>query len=389
MISPAEIKAQALNWWKPFLLSVVHEEDFFPRRINRVGRVKPGDIPRRFGLLKQEIDLLYQQSKLSTGVGYSVISEEQNFRRAGTHILPVAIEFETEEDFVAFTGKRSEWRRFQNNLRLICCSIPALRRWSALNCLWLTQMHTDWPSILKVCRYFLEHPRPDVYIRQLPVEVHTKFMEENSGLLISLLDFLMPEHIRNNNTFKISERYYLRYDQPLIRLRYLNANDSCTGFSDISLPVSDFETLQPVVENVIITENKMNFLTLPILHSTLAIWSGGGFQVGLLKNAPWLLEKKIFYWGDIDEHGFQILNQLRGYYPATMSVMMDRATFETFRHLAGVGARSLSSVLDKLTEGELELFFYLKTQEHNRLEQEKIPQAFVDMELLKLPGLIF
>ena len=36
----------------------------------------------------------------------------------------------------------------------------------------------------------------------------------------------------------------------------------------------------------------------------------------LRQNHPaWLLEKEIYYWGDIDTHGFAIFNQLRGFLP--------------------------------------------------------------------------
>lgn len=96
------------------------------------------------------------------------------------------------------------------------------------------------------------------------------------------------------------------------------------------------------IKNILIAENKMNFLTLPLITSTIAIWSGGGFNIGYLKNATWLLNKNIFYWGDIDEHGFQILHQLRNYYPQAKSVMMDRHTFDLFHTYAVDGSRNKS-----------------------------------------------
>lgn len=123
----------------------------------------------------------------------------------------------------------------------------------------------------------------------------------------------------------------------------------------------------------------MNFLTLPLMASTVAIWSGGGFNIGYLKNATSLLKKKIIYWGDIDAHGFQILHQLRSYYPQVQSVMMDRETFDAFSVYAVNGSRNKTEQLSLLTDIENKLFQYLKTLEtNNRLEQEKIPQAYVE-----------
>ncbi len=34
-----------------------------------------------------------------------------------------------------------------------------------------------------------------------------------------------------------------------------------------------------------------------------------------LAEASWLKERDLFYWGDIDTHGFAILDQLRGHFP--------------------------------------------------------------------------
>ncbi|MGI6299138.1 MAG: Wadjet anti-phage system protein JetD domain-containing protein [Saccharofermentanales bacterium] len=38
---------------------------------------------------------------------------------------------------------------------------------------------------------------------------------------------------------------------------------------------------------------------------------GAGYGFDHLASASWLNQKDIYYWGDIDTHGFAILNQLR------------------------------------------------------------------------------
>jgi hypothetical protein len=129
---------------------------------------------------------------------------------------------------------------------------------------------------------------------------------------------------------------------------------------------------------VFITENKMNFLTLPPFPSAIAIWSGGGFNVSYLRNARWLNDRNIYYWGDIDEHGFQILHQLRTYYNQVKSVMMDRLTFDRFQEYAVKGERNKADVLPLLNEEEAGLYKLLKSQQNNRLEQEKISQDYVE-----------
>ncbi|MGK6344410.1 Wadjet anti-phage system protein JetD domain-containing protein [Chryseobacterium sp. DT-3] len=379
MISPAEIKKQTLKWWKPLLQSHIQEEPFFPKIIDRIGKVKSGHITERFEILKKEIEELYRYSKNQTGKGYLVQTAGRNFRRTGSHDLPDTVIFESLEDYLYFTGYQKDWKVFLKYYDTIISTIPVLKNWTLHHCLWLTDHHINWDDVLKVCQYFMETPRPNLYLRQLPIEIHTKFIEENNTLIQSLLDFLIPDHVRSAQQKRFAERFFLRYDEPLIRLRFLDENPNPDfKFRDISIPLSDFETLELLVENILITENKMNFLTLPLLGSTVAIWSGGGFNISFLKNAAWLSDKKIRYWGDIDEHGFQILHQLRSYHPHAQSVMMDRTTFETFQNYAVSGARNKSQNLNLLSKEENDLFQYLKALEKNRLEQEKIPQVYVD-----------
>jgi hypothetical protein len=379
MISPEEIKNQALKWWKPLLQSYIQEELFFPKSINRIGKVKSGHVTARFGLLQQEIEELYRCSKNQTGTGYQVQTAGRNFRRTGSHELPDAVVFETIEDYIAFTGYKKEWNVFLTNYRIIKNGIPELHNWALQNCVCLTDKNVNWNDVLKVCQYFLKTPRPNLYLRQLPIEIHTKFIEENNALIQSLLDYLIPDHIRSVAQKRFAERYFLKCDEPLIRIRLLDTHLTNFGnFSDISIPLSDFEKLEVPAGNVLITENKMNFLTLPAMPSTIAFWSGGGFNVSYLKNIHWLKEKRILYWGDIDEHGFQILHQLRSYYPGTQSIMMDYKTFEHFSGFAVVGTRNKSEQLSFLNEEEYQFFKQLKMMDKNRLEQEKISQSYVE-----------
>ncbi|PUZ23814.1 hypothetical protein GA0116948_108124 [Chitinophaga costaii] len=380
MISPVEIKKQALRWWKPLLQSYILEEPFFPKSIDRIGKVKSGHITARFEMLLAEIEELYRYSKNQTGKGYLVQTAGRNFRRTGSHELPDAIVFETIDDYIYFIGYKKEWSIFLENYSTIMNITPRLKDWALNNCLWLTDKDIGWNDVLKVCQYFIETPRPDLYLRQLPIEIHTKFIEENNALIQSLLDFLIPDHIRSLTQKRFAERFFLKYDEPLIRMRFLEENQQANfKFRDISIPLSDFEKLELLAKNVLIAENKMNFLTLPLMHSTVAIWSGGGFNIAYLKNADWLLNKKIIYWGDIDEHGFQILHQLRTYHPHAKSVMMDRTTYETFNIYAVSGSRNKSQNLNLLTKDENDLFQYLKTLDsNNRLEQEKISQVYAD-----------
>ena len=377
MISPEEIKKQADKWWKPLLQSEIRGEAFFPRTIERIGKVKPEHITHRFEALQQEIELLWRHSKNQTGSGYLIKTAGQNFRRSGSHELPDAIVFETTGDYLSFTRRKKEWKNFLSNFDAMVRNIPSLKEWAFQNCVWLTSKEINWEDIIKVCQYFIRTPRPNLYVRQLPIEIHTKFIEDNATLLQSLLDFLIPDHIRSANQKRLAERYFLKYDEPLVRMRFLDRQQTDCGHSDISIPLSDFEKFNPPVKNIVIAENKMNFLALPPAADSMAVWSGGGFNIGFLKEAKWLSGKNIYYWGDIDEHGFLILHQLRTYFPNTQSLMMERETFHRFIDFAVRGGPCHAEELLWLTSEEREMFSALKHfPNKNRLEQEKIPQAY-------------
>lgn len=61
---------------------------------------------------------------------------------------------------------------------------------------------------------------------------------------------------------------------------------------------------------------------------------------------PWLSGAEIVYWGDIDTHGFAILDRLRAWLPATRSVLMDRDTLLTHRERWGTEDRPEQERID-------------------------------------------
>lgn len=237
---------------------------------------------------------------------------------------------------------------------------------------------------------FFEHPCPALYIRELPVEVHTKFIEEHKAILRQLLDILIPEHINTEENL-FEKRFNLKHDEPLIRILILDseiAQHYFSGITDMSMRVSAFEKLSLPVKRIFIIENKTNFsniynfLTLPHMKDSLALF-GKGFGAGLLERANWLKDKTIYYWGDIDTHGLLILNQLRKSFPHTIAFLMDRETLTAHKHYWGQGEHTVQESPKYLTEEEKDLFQFLKT--HNvRLEQEKIEHAYVVREMREM-----
>ncbi len=380
MITPKEIQEQSLKWWKEVLLSAVESVPYFPKEINRIGKVSSKDILNKLSDYKESIELLKINSKENKKIGYSLITTEKQFEKIGKQTVPEKISIGTIEDYLKVAGKEKEYQIFLKNLSLIKTELPLLADWIKANPTKLIE-HNTWVDTLRVCKYFLETPKPNKYIRQLPIDIHTKYILENKSIVQSLLDFLIPEQI-NSDEAKFELRYNLKYSEPLIRVRYLDTSLSpIDNATDISLTLTEFKNIESLCTNIFVAENIMNFLTLPFLPKTIAIWSGGGFSVSYLKDIDWIKSKQFFYWGDLDAQGFQILNQFRTYFQNTVAVMMDEETLSNFKGTEGTPATNQN--LQQLSENELKLYNHLR-QNNIRLEQEKITQPFAEERIKKL-----
>src|SRR5690606_2447595 len=256
---------------------------FFPKRIDRIGKVKPGDVTNQFETLQLQIEQLYLHSKNKTGSGYVVKTEQQNFRRTGIHELPQFIEFETLDDYISFIGKKQDWQIFLRNYKHVIETFLSLQEWSFNNCLRLCEPGINWADILKVCQYFKQNPTPHLYIRELPISVHTKFIERNQSVIRELLDVLISQNV-NKTEKQFEKRFNLKYAEPQIRFKILDKEVSqkfFSGIDDLAIPVSQFEALHLPFRKVLIVENKTTLyttLTLPKMNNTIAIF-GGGYNV--------------------------------------------------------------------------------------------------------------
>ncbi|NNM79961.1 MAG: DUF3375 family protein [Gallionella sp.] len=143
---------------------------------------------------------------------------------------------------------------------------------------------------------------------------------------------------------------------------------------DIALDAASFASLNPKVSRVFITENEINFLVFPLIKDSLVIF-GAGYGFEMLRQAQWLSRCQIYYWGDIDTHGFAILDQLRNQFSHTESFLMDKATLLKFEPLWDVEEQQTLRDLPRLTLDELALYNELRDnriRKNLRLEQERI-----------------
>ncbi len=387
MISPKEIKEKAEKWWasQAFLQAWLAGQDFFEggREIAQIGLVKPNEVSSKFFQIKAEQEQLKAYSKKEKGIGYQLIWEKVNNRQLGENEFIRKIYFETAEDFLKFIKKEADFEAFKVQRQFIITTFPALEQWILKHPLKVIEHAAKWGDLLKICQYFVQNPKPNLYIRQLPIEnLHTKFIENNKPIIASLLNFILPPESINTETNDFENRFGLLESQPLIRFVILDNNLFINNLSDITLPVSQFETLfiQTNINQVFVAENQMCVLTFPKTPKSIIVF-GGGKAVSNLSHISWLKTKHVYYWGDLDVEGFEILSILRKFKPDAISLMMDFDCFSRFSSEGLVeGKDSVKKLPPDLTEEETRLFEHLKSlpRQSNRLEQEKIPQWYVE-----------
>ncbi len=380
MISILQLKAKTKRKYWPVLENLLagEGESLFPLTM-------PADksLPGNYEGLRRSVGQLVEGSKEKKGFGFTILYQERNTLRFGLQSLPDRLSFDTPEDLFRFINKKNEAENILSRARQVCAEIPQLEPWVSRNPRKILDHLDQWEHIIAVLHFFQSNPRPRMYARELPIKVHTKFVEKHKAILRELLTILIPEHInRDGETF--AEQFSLLTAPPLVRLRQLDNTVDKDIFhlaNDLALPLDAFNRLTPQAQTVVITENQMTFLTLPPLENTIAIY-GGGFRVEILKKTAWLKNKTIIYWGDIDDHGFRILSMLRASFPSTISLMMDLETFNQFQDYCGKGVDPRQRQTPRLNLTEEETALHQRVKENNqRLEQEHVGHEYIAAQL--------
>ncbi|WP_414040597.1 Wadjet anti-phage system protein JetD domain-containing protein [Acidithiobacillus sp. M4-SHS-6] len=382
----AELKIQVQKLWdRGVLLASLCEkesdgESLFPLRLTLKGP-SSRELSERF----QEVRDWIGQLSVATDL-YRIEWRSVKHHVLGANEIPAAIWIDKLSDALGLIGKRRAAEQFAALVELTRDKQSELLPWLTKRPLRALELVNDWPRLLEVIGWLLEHPRPAIYLRQLDLPgVHSKLIEGHRGVLAELLDLVMPENSIDGTHTGIGGfcRRYGFLDKPSrVRFRMLDANVrllSREADQDITLTQSAFASLELPISKVFITENEINFLAFPDVSNALVVF-GAGYGFDHLKAVPWLHEKKIYYWGDIDTHGFAILNQLRGFLPHVVSLLMDQQTLLAHRALWGSEARPETGTLTRLTSEESAVYDQLRQNhwgEGIRLEQERIGFDFL------------
>ncbi len=312
------------------------------------------------------------------------------FSAIGTQRLPVAVVLETQDDFLAFIRKKNEYERFME-LFLKSAKVKGVQQLLRQRPALLLGALEIWEKVLSIAAFLQKHPKPGIYLRQLPVYgIDTKFIENNKKLLDAVLSAVLDsdavcEDVTSLSHHGFERKYFFKYPTPVVELRLLD--DALCGFDQLSIPLERFQTLNLDCSKVFIVENRINMLSFPKIKDAVVIF-GRGFGVEVLKKAYWLQGKQIFYWGDIDTHGFAIFSRLREYFPEADSMLMDKQTLLSHQQMWVKEPKQKKLQHTNLPAGARQLYeaLFENRYGHNiRLEQERIAYPHILKAIDTLP----
>jgi hypothetical protein len=386
--TPAELRSQVQKLWdRGMLLAwLASGEELFPRRLILKGPTSR-ELTERFVEVRDWIAQIKGGAKF-----YRIEWRQVNHRILGANSLPVEIWIDSLADALGLLGRRRDAEKFAALVGLTRERQPELLPWLCKRPLRALSLADAWPRLLEIVAWLQNYPRPAIYLRQVDLPgVHSKFIEEHRGVLAELFDLVMPSDVvdMTAGASAFCRRYGFR-DKPLrLRFRILDPALALlpTGTDqDITVTHDTFARLDLPVKKVFITENEINFLAFPPVERSLVIF-GAGYGFEALAAADWLRNRQIYYWGDLDTHGFAILDQLRVHFPQAASFLMDRETILAHRLHWGHELQPETRDLPRLNHAEKALYDNLRQDrlgEQLRLEQEKIGFAWVVDALDKL-----
>ena len=387
----ADLHSQVKKLWDKgeLLATLIDQADYFPRRL-KLGKPNSRELAQHFVEVREWV------RDLRDCKGPRIEFKSVNHPSLGRNSLPASAWLDSLDQAAALLGKANAVSQFKAQISETRRRQPQLLDWLKRYPIKALALHKEWQHLLDIVDYLQQHPRPGIYIRQLDLPgIDTKFVEGHRGVLMSLLDASLPlEHIcaDASGASRFEARYGFKTKPQRIRFRVLDPTVRLLPGDDQDLGLSRDDFLHLGTDSklhsckrVLITENEINYLSLPPLAGTLALF-GSGYGFSALSHIPWLAELDVHYWGDIDTHGFAILDQLRAHLPRANSLLMDSETFFAHRAHWGREPSRHHRQLTRLTREEFALYNDLRENRHGhclRLEQERIGFRWLQMALAR------
>lgn len=303
-------------------------------------------------------------------------------RTLGANELPARVRIETFEQLCALLKTGVEVDAFDTIVEQTAVQVSDLLPWVVDHPTQALDHRSIWPDVLTAVRWIATNTGRDVYLRHIDVPgIDTKFVERHRRLLSRLLPEVLPPERIDQSQRTFATRHGFRDKPHYTRLRLLSP---MTGIpvvlTELRLRTDELAALDlPELRTVFVVENEISYLAFPAVPAAIVVF-GEGFGLTTLEHLTWLHEKELVYWGDIDTHGFAMLDRLRARFGSVRSILMDHDTLLAHRRQFVIEADPIGELLPHLTPSERALYRDLvedRLGRSLRLEQERIRFSLV------------
>lgn len=382
MTSFQEILNKVKKKKSSYLKSIILGEQMFPWNIP-VNKKETGNL-----LLDTEIlTTLYSNSKNTKNRGYRI--ESKTLKRTQITKLSKII-IDSEEDFIYLLKEEREINNFKNSINKFRDNFDSkiIDDYLMNNRAFIYNSSALFiDNFIEVSKFLIENPSSNKYPRELELKADTKFLSNNIQRITTFIRYFRE---LDDSCGKYKKLGLINPFSTLsIRLGSnfnvkANGNSFEPNLSTIELEA--FSSFDNTYDKIFVIENRTSFLKFPLEENELAIYMGG-FAINILKDIPFLLKANLFYFGDLDEHGFEILSLFREMYPNTKSFCMDIETIEKYRDFLIMG-KEYTGIIKNLDSNETLALDYLISHKINgyssRIEQEKISLDFINYKLKEI-----
>lgn len=297
-------------------------------------------------------------------------------RQIGHNRLPVRAVITSHEQAWSLLGVTAVVRRF-DALLAVAQKHPRIREWIIAYPHRALTLAPQMPQLIAAYEWLDGHRHSQRYLREISAPgVDTKFAERHRPDLAGMLGV-------STTPSGFLDELGLRSKPGLVRLRAAPSLGLPAPLTELAARCEELAQLDLQPRVAVIIENEISYLSAKVPEHGVVIW-GKGFEVDSVGRLPWLAGADVVYWGDIDTHGFAILDRLRAWLPGARSVLMDRETLMVHRDRWVTENRSATSVLTRLTSDEHSLYRELVEAalgDRVRLEQERIDWGWAEKRL--------
>lgn len=309
------------------------------------------------------------------GVG-SLSWTDRRWRTLGTQRVPEKLVLGGPAEVAQWIGEADRWGRAQRRYTELIGRWPRLAdKLARYFDLLADYSEGDYRRLVDMVAWIERNPASNLYPRQLPVSgLDSKWLENRHAVLGYIVDAIRGESSGESDFF---QRCGLRTPPQLIRFRILDESlrQRVGGLGDITAPWEQLAALNISADNIFIVENLQTGLAFADLPGSVVIMQLG-YGVDVLGRLPWVTKANCVYWGDLDTHGFAILNRARTHLPKLKSILMNEEILRSHQDLwVEEKIQHGAEMLPLLTDWEQDVYQGIKRNvwgQNVRLEQERI-----------------